>query len=303
VAAVVSTTPEPVERVMAGIAIALTGNLMFSTSDAIVKTLTSRYSVFQIIVFQASFAMFPIAAMLARSGGFTRVRIRHPRLVLLRAFVAGTGTVCGFFSFSQLPLAESYSIAFCAPLLVTILSIPVLGERVGIHRWTAVLIGLAGVLVMVRPGFATLHIGHLGAFVSAVINAGTILLMRRLAREEHHAVLVGAVISGLIVVSLPGMIWTFHMPRLGDLGLFAVTGLLMGSAQFFIVKALSFAPAAVVAPMQYSQMFWAILYGLLLFGTAVDPFVVVGVVIVIGSGVYIMQRERNKAPLTTLETI
>lgn len=284
----------PPERVLGGAFLALIGNLIFSSSDAIVKLLTARYTVFEIIVFQASFALIPILVMTMRTGGLTRLRVNRPKLVVFRGLLGGIGTIFGFLSFSQLPLAETYSIAFCAPLLVTILSLPLLGERVGLHRWIAVGIGLAGILVMARPGFHQLHFGHFGAFLSAVTNACVIILMRRLARQEHHSVIVFAVIAGLIIVNLPGMLLTFRAPGLLDIAMFAATGILMGSAQFFIVKALSLAPAAVVAPMQYSQMIWALIYGALLFGSHVDPFVLAGAAIIIGSGLYIMRRERMR---------
>ena len=292
--AVVAQSRHPDERTLAGLTIALAANLAFATSDAIVKVLTANYSVFQIIVTQALFALIPIAIMLYRDGGPRRLRIHHPRLVLLRGLLAGTGTVFGFFSFSQLPLAETYSIFFCAPILVTLFSIPLLGERVGLHRWSAVIVGLVGIVVMVRPGFSTLHLGHASALMAAVIGAFTVLVMRRIARDEHHSVMVMAVVGGLIVVSLPGMIATFRPPSLQDMTLFAGAGLMMGSAQFLVVKALSMAPASVVAPMQYSMMLWAIVYGYLLFGTHVDPLVVVGALIVIASGLYIMHRERRR---------
>lgn len=282
------------ERIVAGLSLALVANLMFATSDAIVKTLTADYSVFQIIVTQALFALLPIAVMLVRGGGLTVLRVRHPWLVLLRGAFAGTGTIFGFFSFSKLPLAETYSIFFSTPIMVTLLSIPILGEKVGLHRWTAVLCGLVGVLIMVRPGFETLHPGHAAALMAAVIGAFTVLVMRRIAREEQHAVMVIAVVLGLILVSLPMAIATFRTPSLHDLTLFACGGLLMGSAQFLVVRALSFAPASLVAPMQYSMMLWAILYGYLLFNTTVDPLVIVGALVVISSGVYIMQRERRR---------
>jgi drug/metabolite transporter (DMT)-like permease len=293
--AVLPASSEQTERVVAGILIALSGNIMFATSDAIVKLLTARYSVFQIIVSQALFAMIPLTVMILRNGGFRSLTIRHPRLVLLRAILAGTATIFGFYSFSQLPLAESYSIAFCTPLFVTLLSIPILGERVGLHRWGAVLIGFVGIVIMVRPGFATLHAGHAAALIGAGLGAFTVLVMRRIAREEMHSVMVLAVVAGLIVVNLPGAMLTFRPPTLPDMALFACTGLLMGSAQFFVARSLSLAPAAVIAPMQYSMILWAILYGALLFGTVVDPVTIVGAAIVIASGLYTMHRERRRA--------
>jgi len=293
--AVLPASSDQTERVIAGILIAISGNILFASSDAMVKLLTARYSVFQIIATQALFALIPLTVMILRTGRFRSLRIRHPRLVALRAFLAGSATVFGFYSFSRLPLAESYSIAFCTPIFVTMLSIPILGERVGLHRWGAVLVGLIGILVMVRPGFETLNAGHAAALLGALLGSFTVLVMRKLARDEQHAVMVMAVVSGLIIIGVPGTILTFRMPSWPDMALFACTGLFMGSAQFCVAKSLSLAPASVIAPMQYSMILWAIVYGALLFGTRVDPVMIAGAAIVIASGLYIMHRERRRA--------
>ena len=150
--------------VVTGIGFALLANLLFATSDAIVKLLTERYSIFQIIPMQVAFACIPILVMLRRDGGFRRMRAAHPRLIVLRGFLAGIGTIFGFYAFSALPLAEVYAIAFCTPMVVTILSIPILGEQVRAHRWAAVVVGFLGILVMVRPGFETLPAVDWSAF-------------------------------------------------------------------------------------------------------------------------------------------
>src|SRR3954463_15254155 len=106
----------------AGVAIALLANFLFTSSDAIVKTLTTRYSVFQVIAMQVTFACIPLCIMLLRDGTFSHLKVRHPVLVFLRGFLAGLGTICGFYAFSVLPLADVYSIAFCAPMVVTLAS-------------------------------------------------------------------------------------------------------------------------------------------------------------------------------------
>lgn len=286
---------EESERVLAGISLALLGNLAFASSDAIIKLLsTHHYSVFQLAFMQASFAAIPLLVLLMKDGGPARLRVRNPRLVVLRGLLAGFGGTCAVFAFSQLPLADSYAIAFSTPLIVTILSIPILGEKVGIHRWGAVVVGLIGVLVMVRPGFAAVGPGHGAMFLAAVNGAVVVLIMRKIARYEQRAVMVTAAIGGQLLVNLPGMALTFETPALPDLGLAALGGLLMGSGQFLIVRGLSLAPASAVAPMQYSMMLWAVIYGVLIFATPVDPILLAGAVIVIASGLYIMHRERRR---------
>jgi drug/metabolite transporter (DMT)-like permease len=279
----------------AGVALAILGNFLFTSSDAIVKGLTARYPVFQIIVMQVTFACIPVGAMMLREGTFRRMRVRHPVLVFLRGLFAGLGTVFGFYAFSVLPLADVYSIAFCAPLVVTLASIPILGEKVGRHRFAAVLLGFAGILVMVRPGATPLSLGHAAAFGSVFTSAGVVLIMRRIAREEQRGVMVSAVMLGLLAVSIPGTIMLGRLPAWTDVGLAALAGMIMGTAQFVALEALRRAPAASVAPMQYTMLVWALLYGVTFFGDPLKLNVVLGAIIVIASSLYIMHREHVRA--------
>ena len=280
------------EYIVRGIALAFLANALFATTDALVKLLSVRYSIFQIIFMEAIFATLPLILAVSRH---RPTRLHHPWLVLLRALSAGLGTILGFFAISRLPLAEFYAIAFCAPLLVTVLSIPILGEEVGRHRWGAVLAGFVGILIMIRPGFTVIGAGHLAAFGSLVTLAMTALIMRRLGREESPSVMVSAVMIGLFATSFPGALLTFRMPSLGDFAMVAAAGLVMGTGQFVILRAFAAAPAAIVAPMQYTMMLWAIIYGAVLFGNVVRPAVLIGATIVVASGLYTMHRERRRA--------
>jgi drug/metabolite transporter (DMT)-like permease len=278
-----------------GILMALVANLLFTTSDAIVKTLTARYPVVQVVTMQVGFAFIPLIVMTIRDGTFSHLRIVHPLLVAIRGLCAGIGTLCGFFAFSILPLADVYAIAFCAPMVVTIASIPVLGEQVGRYRFAAILVGFIGILIMVRPGVTPLSLGHAAAFGSVFTSAAVVLIMRRIGREEQRGVMVAAVLAGLLVVSLPGTLAVGRWPAPQDLAFAAASGLLMGSAQFFTLEALRRAPAASVAPMQYTMLVWALVYGTVLFGDPVQLNVLVGAAIVILSSLTIVHRERVRA--------
>ena len=285
-----------------GVAIALLSNFLFTSSDAIVKSLTLRYPVFQVIAMQVTFALIPLCIMLLRDGTFSRFRVRHPFLVLMRGLLAGLGTVCGFYAFSVLPMADVYSIAFCAPIVVTLASIPILGEKVGKYRIGAVLVGFIGILVMVEPGVAPLSLGHAAAFGSVFTSTGVVLIMRRIAREEQRGVMVAAVMIGLLTVSIPGVVLVGRMPALEDIGLAALSGLIMGCAQFLALEAIRRAPVASVAPMQYTMLVWALIYGVVLFNDPLRLNIVVGAMIVMASSLYIMHRERvrARAPISTL---
>jgi drug/metabolite transporter (DMT)-like permease len=283
----------PSQRAVTGLLFALLAFFLFASSDAITKTLAQRYSIFQIIPMQVTFAAIPLALMVLRHGGLFALRPVHPRLVAARGLMAGVGTVFGYYAFSTLPLADVYAIVFCVPILVTVLSIPVLGERVGIHRWSAVIVGFVGILIMVRPTGSSLSFGHFCAFLAACNGAGVTLILRKVARHEHPPAMVLAVVLGLFVVSAPVALFVSRLPSLDDLGLVALSGLLIGTAQFVMLQAFRRATAASVAPMQYTTMVWAIVYGMVLFGDHVQPVLLAGAAIVIASSLYIMHRERR----------
>jgi drug/metabolite transporter (DMT)-like permease len=284
-------------RSLRGVLLALLGFFLFATSDAVVKMLTARYSVLQLIPVHVAFAALPVLVSTARAGDLRVLRPRHPRLVALRGLLAGVGTVLNFYAFSTLPLADVYAIIFGVPIVVAVLAVPVLGERADPHRWAAVLGGFAGILVMVRPqAGGALSLGHLAALASVFAGAGVTLILRRIGREERGAAVVLAVVLGLLVVSLPAAaLQGARPPAVADIGLLAVSGTLMGVAQFVMLHAFRAAPASSVAPMQYTMMVWALLYGLLLFGDPIRARVVIGAGIVIVSSLYLMDRERQRA--------
>lgn len=276
-----------------GIAVALLAYFCFGTADALIKTIIGRYSTFQVIAIQVVFASIPVVAMILRDGGFRLPRGGNLGLVALRGALSGAGAIAGLYAFRHLPLADVYALAFCAPLIVTIMSIPLLGERVGPRRWAAALVGFVGILIMVRPGFQELSLGHGAALLTACFGATTLVIMRHLRGVETAATMASAVMIGLVSVSLPVLPFVWNTPTLVDVGVLAASGLLMGSAQFLMLRALSQASAAAVAPMQYTMMVWAVLYGLVLFDTPVSPFVLAGCAVVMASSLYTMHRERK----------
>jgi drug/metabolite transporter (DMT)-like permease len=268
--------------------------LLYATSDAVVKLLASRYPVAEIMVFHAGFAMIAVIGVLLREGGLSGLRPRRPLLVALRGLLAGLGTVLVYHAFQQLPLAEVYAICFCTPILVTVLSVPLLGEKVGLHRWGAAVAGFVGILVMLRPGAVEPSLGHLLAFGGAASGAGVIIILRKIGGRERPGTLVLSVLGGLLAVSVPTVAVDYRPMAWADLGLIAGAAGIMAVGQFAIIRALRLAPAALIAPVQYTMMPWAILFGLLLFGNPVHPLVLLGAAIVIGSSVYTLHRERYR---------
>lgn len=250
-----------------------------------------RYSVFQIIFFQAVFNLLPLLWLMAREGGIAALRPRHPRLVALRSGLMAVDMVLVFFAFATLPLADAYTMVFLVPMLVTALSVPLLGEKVGWRRWSATVVGFAGVLVVLRPGFAEVNWGHIAALASALFFALSLIVVRRIGNDETASSLFSSMLIGFVAVSGPVLPFLYVTPTMQDLALLAGLGLISGLGHTTLIQAFRLAPSAIVSPFQYSQIVWGVLFGLWLFGDRPDGWVIAGSAVIIASGLYILWRE------------
>jgi drug/metabolite transporter (DMT)-like permease len=190
-----------------------------------------------------------------------------------------------------MPLADAVAITFASPLFLTMLSIPLLGEQVGIYRWSAVIVGFVGVLTMVQPGPGLLHSGALFPLANALINACVTIAIRRMTLTESSTTLVfyQTLVTGVIALVLVPFFWV--TPNLVDLALFSATGLLSGIAQFWWMQGCRYVPAAVAAPFSYTSMIWSLALGYLVWSDVPSAAVLAGATIVIASGLYILYRE------------
>jgi drug/metabolite transporter (DMT)-like permease len=247
--------------------------------------------VHQLLFSNALFALVPVIAVSARRGGLARLRTRRPGMHLLRGLCGMFGGLLAFYAYSRLPLADAYSIIFATPLLITALSVPILGEQVGWRRWSAVGVGFVGVLIMLQPGVAPIGIGSLAALGAACASALSILLVRKLSATESTAGI--ALYSNLTVLVGMGALLAFDhvVPNLVDLALMAAAGFIGGTALLVLIDAYRHAPAALVAPFQYSQMLWAILLGFAIWGDLPEPAKLLGAAVVAASGLFILYRE------------
>jgi S-adenosylmethionine uptake transporter len=279
------------DRVARGIAVALITFTIFSCADALVKWLSARYSIFQIIFIGTLFALIPATVLIARRGGVASLKPRHPWLVGMRAFLMAADIVLVFFAFTRLPLADAYTLLFAAPMVVTALSVPLLGEHVGWRRWLAVIVGFGGVLIVLRPGFADLDLGHLAALSSALFFGLSIIFVRRIGAKEGAGSMLVWMMLAFLVVSAPVLPNVYVAPSASDLALLAAFGLLTGVGHLGLIEAFRIAPSAVIAPFHYSQMIWAVIFGLFLFGDVPSDWVIGGSAVIIGSGLFILWRE------------
>ncbi|MFW2588427.1 DMT family transporter [Sagittula sp. SSi028] len=276
-----------------GALFALTAFGIFATHDVVIKYLGATYSPFQVIFFSTLMSFPLVSFMMMRDPLPGTLRPVHPWWTAIRTTAAMLNGMCAFYAFTVLPLAQTYAILFASPLLITLISIPLLGEQVGWRRGAAVMVGLVGVLVVLRPGSHPLSMGHLAAMGSAVFGALSAIIVRKVGNDERSVVLLlYPMVANFIVV---GVLMTFvyrPMPLL-DLGAGATISLLGFFAGLCLIMAYKTGQAAIVAPMQYSQIIWATAYGYLLFDETIDTFTVIGAGIIIASGVYIVARESS----------
>lgn len=264
---------------------------IFSTHDVAIKILGGVYSPIQIVFFSVLLS-FPLATVMLMRDATTGTLIpRHPWWLALRTAAAVVTGVSAFYAFSVLPLAETYAIIFASPLIITILAIPVLGERVRLRRWLAVIVGLIGVLIVLRPGATVLTLGHAAALAAAIGGAVAAIVVRKIGSDERPVVMLlyPMVVNFVLMATLLPLVYK-PMP-IEHLGLLALVAVFAWTASRFIIAAYQAGEAAVIAPMQYSQIIWASLYGTLFFDEYMTTNTMVGTGVIIASGLYIVLRE------------
>jgi drug/metabolite transporter (DMT)-like permease len=274
---------------LAGVAWMLAGASCIGIVDGIAKYLAPTLNGVQVVWgYVGSSLIILLAVTIARGESpITLARTRRPWLQLAR----GASLVCSlsalFISLRYLPLAVATSVSFTAPLIITALSGPVLGERVGFGRWMAVLAGMAGALIVIRPGTDVFHwaslLTILGAFFFALFNIAT----RKLGEFDRAltTVLYTFVVSTALVSLAMPLVWV--TPTAPQWWLFAVSGLLGFAAHFSIARSLTLADVSAVAPLHYVRLLWAIGIGFVVFGHVPDAWTLAGGSLIVASGIYV----------------
>ena len=288
-------TPRTPDNIGRGILIMVGTMLVFACQDGITKLLASRFEPPQILwVRFTAFLLFGL--WLVRGAGLQRAfHSIRPWLQLTRGVVLVVEMIGFVLVVRILPLAETHAIMSSTPLLVTVLSIPLLREIVGVRRWVAVLVGFIGVLVILRPGFGVMQPGSVLLLGVALLYALFIVVTRMTSRVDGVGttlVWTGAV--GVVSMTVVAPFFWQWPDATGWLALGAVAVLGTVSHWLFI-KALECAPASVLQPYSYTILVWATLVGWLAFGDLPDGFTIVGASIIVASGIYTFYRERLRA--------
>lgn len=264
----------------------------FALSDAFVKALRGSLPAYEAVFFGA---MLGLTALPFIKGAGDRwhevVRAQRQGLWLVRAVASAVGSIAAVVAFTALPMAEAFALIFLLPIFVTILSVLVLKEQVGWRRWSAVVAGFVGVLVVLRPGFRELGIGHLAAIVCGLAGAVSMIALRMAGAHEKRVTLYGAGMIGSLLLSGALMLAEFRWPDLAQWGLLLGYGLLAALGSVLLMLATQKAPANHVAPTQYSQMLWAVLLGYVVFHDRLDWPMALGIAIILGAGLFTFVRE------------
>lgn len=274
-----------------GAAFALVAFAIFSGHDVLIKFLGSTYSPVQTVFFTCLLGLPFVTLMLIRDTTHGNLRPVYPGWMAIRCVFLIVNGVAAFTAFAMLPLAQTYAILFAMPLLITVLSIPILKETVRLHRWCAVIVGLIGVLIVLQPGQAELSIGHLAALISALGGATNAVIIRRVGGEERSVVLILYPMIGTLIVMAVLLPFVYVPPTIEHIGLMGMIAGMSFVAMLFLIAAYRYGEAVIIAPMQYSQMLWAVAYGYLLFAEPLTLSTAIGSALIMASGLYIVFRE------------
>ncbi len=268
----------------------------FSLMDAGLKQLSTHYPAFQVAALRGA-ASLPFVLVWALSTGGVRLllRVRWP-LHLLRGAM-GVAMMASFvYALRTLPLSTAYSIFFVAPLLVTALSVPILGERVGPRRWTAIAIGLVGTLVLLRPsGEGLVSIASLAVLLAAAMYAVSAISVRVLARTDSTQSMM-VWLMALMALGAGLLAWPdWQTVARTDLWLILGIGVAGGIGQYAVTEAFRVGEASLIAPLEYTALVWGVLLDLTLWGVLPDGVTWIGAAIIVASGLYLLRRERVQA--------
>ncbi|HEX5307139.1 MAG TPA: DMT family transporter [Dyella sp.] len=269
----------------------------YAISDACVKSLRGAVPAYEAVFIGALLCLG--ALPLIRSPG-DRLRdvvvANRPGLWWIRAVTGGICNIAAVIAFTLLPMAETFALIFLMPIFVTLLSVVFLKEHVGWRRWTAVVIGFVGVLVVLRPGLRELGLGHFAAIGCGLSGAVSMVAMRLAGPHEKRISLYGAGVIGPLLIGGLLMLPHFTLPDAHAGLLLLGYGLMQGLAGVLLMFATLLAPANRIAPTQYSQMLWAIGLGYWLFGDRLDWPMLIGIVMILAAGLFTLVREGQVTP-------
>lgn len=278
-------------QVPLGIAYMVGSTIMFAAGNAVVKWQVVTYPVGEVAFGRTLFASLTVAAIALPRAGWGVFRTKRYREHLQRGLSQVGSMLCLFVALSMLPLGSATAIGFAAPLFTTLLSIVILKEKVGLYRWSALIVGFVGVVIMTQPGAGTLTYGALFALGNAVLISTVAIAIRRMSDTESTETMTLYQMSIMTLCTAGLLTLGFRAPYWGDALILALSGIGNGIAQIWWTRSLSLAPPSAVVPFNYLSLVWAIILGFAVWGEVPTPDLLAGSAIVVASGLYILWRE------------
>lgn len=285
---------EDAGRLRRGLLCMLGASFLFACGNAAAKLLADDYPVGEITFFRYLFSIVPIAVLVAAQGGARLLRVSRAPLHALRAALGFASSMLFYVSLHSQSLSHAVVISYSVPLFLTALAVPLLRETVGLYRWSAVLLGFAGVLVAARPGGEIVPVGLAAGLASAALYAASIIVTRKLTERDSAVattfwfMIGGTVLAGL---SLP---FGFRLPQPEHWPLLALIGLGVGTAVFLVTQAFRDAPASVLSALDYLGLLWATTFDALLWANRPGLPLATGGTLIVASGLFIVYREMRR---------
>ncbi|MFZ8941755.1 MAG: DMT family transporter [Gemmobacter sp.] len=317
-----SVAPPPINPTLTGILLVLGGSVVMSINDVAIKFLSGDYPLHQVILIRALIGLVFLVALIRLSGqSFALFTTTRRREHLIRVSIVMVSNVTYFVGLAAMPLADAVAVAYISPLLVTLLSVVLLSERVGPRRWAAVTVGMAGVVVMLRPGSGMIQPAAVLVLVSALCYALSHMMTRQMRGTEAAITLSFYVQVGFVVVSLamgivagdgkfsgsanPSLAFLLRpwiWPAMADWPAFIATGLSVAIGGLMVAQAYRLCEAGLIAPFEYAGMPMAIFWGAMVFGSWPDTTAWTGIALICGAGLYTLWRETRRGQGTRFDS-
>jgi len=274
-----------------GIGFMIFMTICFSSLDASAKYLSNELPLWVLLWGRYVFNFLFVALFFVRGAPADIIHTQNIKLQILRSILLVASTLTFWLALMFLPLADCVVILFVAPLLVTMLAAPLLGESVGRHRWTAVLLGFVGVMVVMRPGIAIFEWVLILPLITALLYAGVQISTRILGRTDGALTTLLYSSAGGVIISTIGVLFFWVTPSFEQWLVLGWMGFLGALGHYLMIKAYEIAPASLLAPFDYTALIWATILGFVMFGDLPDTWTVLGAVIIMSSGLYLIRRE------------
>jgi drug/metabolite transporter (DMT)-like permease len=282
--------PQP-DNPLRGIALSASACAVFAVADTTSKYLSTALPIIEIQWIRYMLFLGMAATLAARAQG-RFVRPHNPKLQIVRGLCVTGSSVLFVYGIREMTMAQATTISFLSPLLITVLSIPLLGEIVGVRRWAAVLAGMAGMLIVVRPGTGGFQPAAMFGVASSGCWALALIITRKIAAsDEPTTTILWSALVGVVVLTIL-LPFEARWPDWWQLGLCLMLGVLSSAGQWLVVLAHRLAPASLLAPISYTQLPWVCIGGYVVFDNLPDQWTLIGATIIIASGLYTAHRER-----------